>query len=288
MKTAILIPIMTVALAAGALVFFRAERSAPESRPAKSGPDLREGRKPKDEAGLAADRPARLAKIASADPDAAEREAMGLEGNARDEALEMLVAEFAGDDPARALRLAAAIEDPVKRGNSLGFALAQQAAADAEGVFQWLADTSEEEPVKAAAERMALPALAEVDAVRVAKWISEGKATPQATEAAVVTTVQRWVQKDAGAAAQWVAAFEDERLLHEAMDPLVSLWTKQDAKAPAAWIEKLPAGMAKDEACAAYAAALALTKPDEAIEWAGKIEGKDLVAETMKRIEAAR
>jgi len=238
--------------------------------------------------GTAEERLARLTDRATIDPDDAEHQAMQLQGAERDEALEALVAELAKTDAVRAARIAGSIEDPVKRGQSLGFALAQWASSDADAVFAWLEATEEDERVKASVERMALPALAEVDPARVAHWIAEGKATPQATEAAVVTTVQRWVQKDANAAAQWVAAFDDERLVHEAMEPLVSLWTKQEAAGPAKWIEGMPAGKARDEACAAYAAALALTAPEEAVEWARKIEDPGLGAATMKRIEAAK
>lgn len=287
MRTAILIPIMTVALAAGALLFLRNEESPEEFRATKSGRDSRlerTGTESRD----AEERLARITGLASHSPEEAEALAMKLEGPERDEALASLAAELARTDASQALRIASSIEDPTKRGNTLGFALAQLAASDAGAVFGWLAETVEDEAIKASAERMALPALAEVDPERVARWIAEGKATPEATEAAVVTTVQRWVQQDREAAAQWVAAFEDPRLLHDGMEALVSGWSRQDAEAPAAWIEDLPEGMAKDEACAAYAAALALAKPDEATAWAGRIKDPALAEQTARRIASAR
>lgn len=287
MRTAILIPITTVALAAGALLFLRPEKAPDKSRPTKAGRDSRI-RNVAGRSGTAEERLARLAELAPINADGAERQAMQLPAGERDEALETLVVGLATRDPARALKIAESIADPVKRGNSFGFVLAQWAGPEADAVFEWLETTDEHEVVKASAERMALPALAEADPARVAHWIADGKATPQATDAAVVTTVQRWVQNDADAAARWVAAFDDEKLVQEAMEPLVSLWTRQDVKAPAGWIEGLPAGTAKDEACAAYAVALASTAPEEAIVWAGKISDHGLGTATVKRIRTAK
>ena len=196
--------------------------------------------------------------------------------------------ELASSDAARAVGLAERISDPTQHADALGFALAQLAGADPEAVFARLEKSEEDESVRSTVERAALPALAEADPVRVARWISEGKATPQVMEGAVAATVQRWTQKDARAAAEWVADFDDERLLRGAMEPLMSLWTRQDTKGPAGWIEGLSPGAARDEACAAYAAALALVAPDEAEAWAGKIQGQELVAETRRRIQAGR
>lgn len=287
MRTAILIPFMTVAFAAGALVFLRTGESPEENRPAKSGREPRVERTSKGSRD-AEERLARIASLASQAPGEAEALAMKLEGRERDDALAMLSTELARTHAAEAVRVASSIEDAVGRGNSLGFALAQWASSDADAVFNWLVATDEADAIKAAAERMALPALAEVDPERVAHWIAEGKATPEATEAAAVTTVQRWVQRDPNAAARWVASFEDVRLLHDGMEALVSGWVKDAPDEPSGWIETLPEGLAKDEACAAYAATIALAKPDEAGLWAGRIKDPALAEQTVKRIEAAR
>jgi hypothetical protein len=213
---------------------------------------------------------------------------MKLEGSERDKALASLSAELARTDAPRALRVASLIGNPSERGDSLGFALAQWAGAEAGAVYAWLAETDEDDAVKASMERMALPALAEGDPERVARWIAEGKASPGATEAAVVATVQRWVQKDRNAAARWVISFEDPRLLHDGMEALVSGWARQDNEEPATWIESLPEGQAKDEACAAYTAALAIAKPEEAALWARRIRDPALAEQAVKRIGAAR
>lgn len=286
MKTVILIPFVVVALAAGALLFLRREDGT--LNPPHPNQDLRAGKTfTRDLSPSPEQRAVRFADLATRQPKAAEAEAMLLEGHERDLALELITTELAKKDSPEALRVAGRISDPIKRGNSLGYALAQQAAGDPEAVFGWLDASNEEEAVRAQAERMALPALAEVEPTRVANWIAAGKATPQGTDAAVVTTVQRWVQKDAGAAAQWVATFDDARLLHEAMHPLIDLWTKQEPSAPSAWIEGLPSGLTKDEACAAYAMALAPSAPEEARKWAAKIATENLGKEILQRLEAA-
>jgi len=72
------------------------------------------------------------------------------------------------------------------------------------------------------------------------------------------------------------------------MEALVSGWARQEAGEPGKWIEDLPEGKAKDEACAAYAAALALSKPDEAGSWADRIKDSALAEQTAKRIRSAR
>ena len=288
MKTGVLIPFVMVALAAGALLFLRQDDGVPARPDADQEP--RAGKvSPRDEASSSPERDAvRFADLAESNPKAAEAEAILLEGREREQAFEHLSAELAKKDPAKALPVAERISDPIRRGNSLGYALAQLAGTDPEAVYGWLETSDEEETVRAQAERMALPALAEGDPVRVANWIAEGKATPQGTDTAVVTTVQRWAQKDAHAAARWVTAFEDPRLLRVAMGPLVDLWFKQEADAARTWIDGLPAGPAKDEACAAYAITLAPISPDEAREWADRIAGPDLGRETVKRVEAAK
>ncbi|QJE96366.1 hypothetical protein [Luteolibacter luteus] len=287
MRTAILIPIAVVALATGALVRVRTTLTPEESRPTKSGRDPRTERIHTTERD-AEEKIARIAKLALDAPREAEALALELEGRERDEALAVLSAELARADADHALKVASLIEEPQARGNSLGFVLAQLAGTDVESVFTWLAQTNEGELVKASVERMALPALAEVDPERVAHWIAAGKATPAATETAVVTTVQRWVQQDRSAAARWVASFEDERLLHNGMEALVSGWTKQARDEPSPWIKGLPEGKAKDQACAAYAAALAPMQPEGASLWAGQIKDPVLAAQTAQRIGAAR
>lgn len=291
MKPAILIPVLTVVLAAGALHFFPPGKDSVESRPTKIGRDSSHG--PASPRGMSA-KPgsgmtiSSLAAWATEDAKGAEEWASGLEGKERDEALGVLVVELASSDAAKAVGLAERISDPKQHAEALGFALAQLAGSDPEAVFARLEKSGEDETVRSVVERAALPALAEADPVRVARWISEGKATPQVMEGAVAATVQRWTQKDARAAAEWVAAFDDQRLLRGAMEPLMSLWTKQDLREPAGWIEGLPPGAARDEACAAYASALVLSAPDEAEAWAGKIQGEELVAETRRRIQTGR
>ena len=82
--------------------------------------------------------------------------------------------------------------------------------------------------------------------------------------------------------------FDDERTMKAAMPSLIGIWTQQERGAPAAWIETLAAGPARDEACAAYAAALAIVAPEEAEGWAEKIGEKELLAETLVRIRCGR
>ena len=135
-----------------------------------------------------------------------------------------------------------------------------------------------------AVERVALPALAESDPVRVAEWLSEGKASAAVMPHAVAATVQRWTQQDAPAAAEWVASFADETLLKAAVEPLVGLWAKQGGEGLEGWIEGLPAGVVRDEACAAYSAALAVGSPVEARAWAERIRGEELAKATRRRI----
>ncbi len=170
----------------------------------------------------------------------------------------------------------------------VGFALAQLAATDAAAAFDWLSRDQSDDTVRVAIEIRVLPALAESDAPRVGRLLAEGKITPRAMESVLATTIQRWTQQDARSAAAWVGNFEEESLVKTAMPPLIGLWTRQDREAPAAWIESLPSGPVRDEACAAYAAALALSAPAEAQIWAGRIGEKGLLAETLLRLDAAR
>lgn len=284
MKTAIAIPAITVVLAAGVLVFLRPGENPDASRPGRSGRELRPEAVRGPDPDLAGRRLARLAALAETAPEEAEMQALELPGTERDGALEALSARLAGSDSARALRLAAAIGDPVKRGNALGFVLAQVAGEDPEAVYAWLAQTEEEEAVKSTVEKMALPALAEADPARAAHWIANGKVTARTTPAATVVTVQRWVQQDPAAAARWVEAFHDEQLLHEAVQPLIGLWMQKEPAGPAEWIESLPEGPLKDEACAACAMALLRTAPEEAASWAARISDGELGAETRRRI----
>ena len=281
MKSAMIIPVLVTALAAGVWLAGPDHGQEPaESRPAKSGRDsdrvfsLTE----------ALPETAEIVARVNEDPEAAFAWAMERDGIARDEALSVIAVETAVRDPARGLKWAEGIADPKLRGESIGFAAAQWAAVDADAVFGWLGRGGEDEAVRTMIERAVFPALAEVDPVRVAEWLSEGKVAPQAMDAAVAATVQRWTQRDAPAAAEWVASFADERLLKAAVEPLVSLWARQYRAGVARWIEGLPAGVAREEACAAYAGALAVTAPEEAKEWAAKIEGKELVEGTLRRI----
>lgn len=225
---------------------------------------------------------------AGRDPDAAAAWAMGLEGEARDAALVVVAVELASDSAALAVRCAEEISDPRQRGEMLGFALAQQATRDAAAASDWLAKDQSDEEVRTLIERSALPALAEFDPRRVAQLLAEGNVTPQAVDTVLAATVQRWTQQDALAAAAWVVQFEDERIMKAAIPPLVGLWTRQEREAPGAWIETLEEGSARDQACAAYAAALAIIAPGEAEIWAGRIAEQDLLAETLVKIRRGR
>lgn len=264
--------------------------SAPTASPAprpSSGRDLRQA----TVAALAAGPQAiagPLALWAAKDPAAAEAWVLELAGPARDSALATLVTEISRPDPAHGLQLADRIVEPTMRVEAQGFALAELAASDPEAVFARLAgnpaESTEQAQLQPALERKVLPALAEADPVRMAQWIADGRTTPEAAETAVVATVQRWCQRDPQATARWVADFQDPRLLRSAMEPLVALWTRQQDDAPAAWIKSLPAGDLRDEACAAYAAALATTGSGEARQWAQEIQQTELAAETLRRI----
>lgn len=282
MKSALLMTsLMASVLAAGVWLFgweSREElRESMESRPTKIGRDLQE-RDP--EGPQAVD----LAAWCEKDAAAAVAWAMKQDDAKRDEVLAVIVVEAAATRPAEAVKWAEAIGNVKTRGEALGFAAAQLAVVDASAVFELLAREGVEPDLRVAVEKMALPALAESDPVRVADWLSEGKASAAVVPHAVVTTVQRWVQQDAPAAAEWVGSFEDDALFKAAVEPLVSLWAKQGDEKLGKWIEGLPAGAARDEACAAYAAALAVGEPEEAKAWAGKIKGEELAKATMKRI----
>jgi hypothetical protein len=270
-----------------------------ESRPAKSGRDLPRGGVPHEQVPVAAadgqpvipDALARtehttasLAAWAGRDPDAAAAWAMGLEGEARDAALGVVAVEIASDSAGLAVRCAEEIADPRQRGGMLGFALAQQTSRDAAAALAWLAKDQSDEEVRSLIECSALPALAEIDPQRVAQLLAEGNVAPRAVDSVLAATVQRWTQQDAPAAAAWVVQFEDERAMKAAIPSLIGLWTKQDREAPAAWIETLGEGPARDEACAAYAAALAIIAPGEAEVWAGRIAERGLSAETLVKI----
>lgn len=276
MKSALLISLMAMVLAAGVWLLGKDKKQEPlESRPAKAGRDIR-----------AAEGPRAVDLVAWCERDAAAAAAwaMSQDPAKRDEALAVIVVEAAATRPAEAVKWAAAIGDAKTRGEALGFAAAQLAVSDPGAVFDLLAGEGEDPAVRVAVEKMALPALAEVDPVRVAEWLSDGKASPAVVPHAVVTTVQRWVQQDAPAAAEWVASFQDEQLLKAAVEPLVGLWAKQGGEGLEGWIGRLPAGAVRDEACAAYAAALAVGSPVEAREWAGRIKGEELAAATRRRI----
>jgi hypothetical protein len=170
----------------------------------------------------------------------------------------------------------------------LGFALAQQASGDPTAALDWLAKDQSDEEVRGLIERSALPALAEFDPRAVAQLLAEGNVAPRAVDVVLAATVQRWTQQDALAAAAWVVEFEDEGTMKAAIPSLIGLWTKQEREAPAAWIETLEEGSARDQACAAYAAALAIIAPGEAEIWAGRIAEKDLLAETLVKIRRGR
>lgn len=279
MKSALLVSLMAMVLAAGVWLFGwndQREVKTQESRPAKLGRDLQE----RDEGPQAVD----LAAWCEKDAAATVAWAMKQDDTKRDEALAVIVVEAATTRPAEAVKWAQSIGNVKTRGEALGFAAAQLAVTDADAVFALLAREGVESELRLALEKMALPALAEVDPVRVAEWLSEGKASPEVVPHAVVTTVQRWVQQDAPAAAEWVGSFEDEALSKAAVEPLVSLWAKQGDEKLGKWIEGLPGGSVRDEACAAYAAALAVGEPEEAKAWAGKIKGEELAKATMMRI----
>lgn len=282
MRSAILIiSLMAMVLAAGVWLLGRDDREVQrepmESRPAKVGRDFQVGE---------AEGPQAVDLAAWCEKDAAAAVAWAMkQGDAkRDEALAVIVVEAAAARPAEAVKWAESIGDVKTRGEALGFAAAQLAGTDAEAVFGLLARENEEPSVRMTVEKMALPALAEIDPVRVAEWLSDGKASAEVVPHAVVTTVQRWVQKDAPAAAEWVGSFEDEALLKASIEPLVGLWAKQGDEKLGKWIDGLPEGVVRDDACAAYAVALALEAPEEARVWAGKIRGEELAKSTMKRI----
>ena len=274
-----------------------------ESRPAKSGRDLPRGGVPHQQASVdAADgqavipdalarmehTTASLAAWAGRDPDGAAAWAMALEGEARDTALGVVAVEIASDSAGLAVRCAEGISDPRQRGEMLGFALAQQASRDAAAALDWLAKDQSDEEVRSLIERNALPALAEFDPRAVAQLLAEGNVAPRAVDVVLAATVQRWTQQDAPAAAAWVVEFEDEGTMKAAIPSLIGLWTKQEREAPAAWIETLEEGSARDQACAAYAAALAIIAPGEAEIWARRIAEKDLLAETLVKIRCGR
>ncbi|WP_265594480.1 hypothetical protein [Haloferula sp. BvORR071] len=270
MKSVMIIPVLMTVLAAGVWLVAPdlGRREPAESRPAKIGRNSDPGRHPAE---------------GEEEPNKSTAASPAL---VKDRSLVETVIEMATSDPVQALKRAEAIADPKLRGETMGFAAAQWAALDADAVFAWL-EARHDEEARPFIERMVFPALAEEDPVRVAAWLSEGKAQPQVMEAAVAATVQRWTQRNPATAAEWVGSFADERLLKAAVEPLISLWVKQEREAPAKWIEGLPAGITKEEACAAYAAALALSAPEEAKAWAAKIETKDLAEATRKRIAAA-
>jgi hypothetical protein len=304
MKPLIRVTVLMAALAAGVWMAGRpAENEAMESRPAKSGRNLSRGALPGDQVpAAAAEGPsaapdilastdhtiASLAAWSGHDPDAAASWAMELDGETRDRALGVVVVEVAGHSPALAVRCAEGISDPRQRGEMLGFALAQQATSNAAATLDWLAKDRSEEEIRTLIERSALPGVAEVDPAWVARLLAEGNVAPKAVDAVLAATVQRWTQQDVHAAAAWVVNFEDESMMKAAMPSLIGLWTKQEREAPAAWIETLAAGPARDEACAAYAAALAIVAPAEAETWAAKIGEKGLLAETLVRIRRSR
>lgn len=194
------------------------------------------------------------------------------------------VVEGAASDLAQALEIAAGIGEDQPRGEALGFVLAQMAMSDPDAVFGWFGSSGEDAETVVVVERAVLPALAEQDPERVARWIAGGRVSPGNRASAVVTTVQRWAQRDPAAASEWVAGFGDDRLLRAAMEPLISVWSSGDRSAPAAWIGDLPAGVARDEACAAYAASIAVRDPDEAERWAAEIASPKLLADTRRRI----
>ncbi|WP_367870298.1 hypothetical protein [Luteolibacter sp. Populi] len=271
MKSAIIIPVLVTAIAAGVWLAGSEHGQEPaESRPAKSGRDSERAFVLE----TALPETAEIVARVNEDPEAAVAWAMERDGVARDQVLSVIVVETAVREPARAVKRAEEIADPKLRGESLGFAAAQWASVDADAAFAWLARGGEDEAVRGVIERTVFPALAEVDPVRVAEWLSEGKVSPGAMDAAVAATVQRWTQRDAPAAAEWVASFADEQLLKAAVEPLVSLWARQDRAGATRWIEGLPAGVAREEACAAYVAALAVIAPEEAKEWVGKARGE--------------
>ncbi len=253
------------ALAAGILLV---PRPSTESRPDPAG------------------RPLRDLRVSDRKPPAVTTSEPQTPDDDPDPSLETAIAATVENDPAQALELAAHLAEDRPRGEAIGFALAQLAAIDPGAVFAWLEDSGESDEVRALAERAALPALAEQDPSRVARWIADGRVSARNQAAAVAATVQRWTQQDPPAAAAWVADFNDDWLLRGAMEPLLSLWTAQETSAPAAWIETLPAGPARDEACAAYAASLALSGPAEALRWAERIESPRLLADTRKRLGA--
>lgn len=196
------------------------------------------------------------------------------------------IAELVATDPATALKNAAGIEDVAARGDAVGFVLAQRAANEADAVFAWLEDNGEPPEVVSAVERKVLPALADGDPSRVAAWIAGGRVTPANVASAVATTVQRWAQQEPSAASDWVAGFGDDLLLRAAMEPLVSIWASSDSEAVVGWIDSLPPGIARDEACAAYAAHLAPRCPEDAGRWAAEIGSPRLLSETLRRIGA--
>ena len=281
MRTVSWVPVLMAALAVGVwMAGLPAGDGIVDSRPAKSGRDLpRYGMRPTT---------ASLAAWAGRDPDAAAGWAMALEGEARNAALGVVAVEVVGYSPALAIRCAEGISDPRQRGEMLGFALAQQATGDPSAAFEWLARDESGEEIRSLVECSVLPALAEADPPRIARLLADGNVTPRAVDAVLAATVQRWTQQDAHAAAAWVMEFDDERTMKAAMPSLIGIWTQQERGAPAAWIETLAAGPARDEACAAYAAALAIVAPEEAEAWAEKIGEKELLAETLVRIRCRR
>ena len=177
---------------------------------------------------------------AGQDREAAKRWAMSLEDNDRTMALEGLVGGLQYDDPASALELAKAIDDPRNRGRNMA------------SVISLWADREPEAAWKSAQE---LPAGREKDEV-------------------IASVIGSLARNNPLTATDALAEVEDVPSLRRATSDIARAWAELDPQAAVRWVERLPDGEAKQQATSMIASTWADTDPVAAAAWA-EAQGDD-------------
>ncbi len=193
--------------------------------------------------------------------------------------------EIAQTQPEEAIRLAMGLPNGSAREALIAHSALEWAANDPQAAAKW-AEGTKPGAAREKALRAVATALGDTDPIAAATLALNSMKAGRPMEDALVSIVQRWAQKDPANAAAWVAQFPDGSLRDAAVDNLVGRWVDRDGIEAAKWVSGLPAGAGQDQALSTFASKIALTHPETALLWAGRIGDDGMRQRQMENVGA--
>jgi hypothetical protein len=222
-------------------------------------------------------------------------------GQARNSAIQSIIAEVAGRDVDLALEMVQKLEPEVM--NSAVYSFSHSLArADVGKALAWaeampdgetkeraltnvFSTWAEDDPEKACAQGLAfedkeirrsslqsaLNRWGYNDAVSAMTWAVENLSPAEQESLIPGSLLNTWASQDIKSASEWAAALSEGTLRTQSVSNITSTWARHDLVAAGEWLKKLKNGKSRDSAVERYASEVFETDPEASLIWAESI-----------------